>query len=179
MTTAALSLDVRDGLAMLRQVEARANDATPLMKDALLLMIRSTQLNFQAQGRPDKWDDLALSTILRRALKALKGKKSQKAKMKAAPSVIAGLQILRDTGRLMQSVGVGATGPFDAAEGFGESDESTATIGTNAPGWQNQEADTRGWRVARPFLLFQEQDVDDLTQMAMDWMTGSGPYATT
>jgi hypothetical protein len=89
----------------------------------------------------------------------------------------ASLQILRDTGLLLQSVGGGAAGPFETADGFGESDQTTATIGTNHPGAWNQFADTRTNRPERIIFIFQDQDVSDLADMGETWFLRVGPYA--
>lgn len=181
-----------DVIRTLQVVEAAYRDPSDLMADTLLLMIRSTQLNFEAQGRPTRWAGLAESTIQRRLSKTKKGAAKVKALktaakkgfgpklFKAAETYIAAghaLQILRDTGLLLQSVGGGASGPFETPDGFGESDDLTATIGTNHPGAYNQFPDTRTNRPERIIFIFQEQDVEDVTQMAADWFLRVGPYA--
>lgn len=173
-TVFTLQLQAGDVLLQTKRIETAAKDASPLMKDVLLLMIRSTQLNFQSQGRPDRWDDLKESTERRRFKRASKRKGASKL---GSLGVLASMLILRDTGRLMQSLGEGRSGEFDAKGGFGETDDFNATLGTNAPGWQNQEDDTRGWRDARPFILFQTQDEEDIADMGMDFLMGRGPYA--
>jgi phage gpG-like protein len=174
MSTALLQLQAAPALALVRGVEEAASDASAFMKDSLLVMIRSAQLNFEAGGRP-RWTDHAESTERRRFRKGMKGKNAKKM---GSLAVLGGLLVLRDTGRLGGSVGLGQSGAFDTGDGFGESDEFTAAIGTNAPGWQNQFDDTRGWREAREFLLFQDQDAEDITQMGLDWFMRTGPYAS-
>lgn len=159
---------------LLTVVEGAFDDPSPLMSDALLVMIRSTQLTFEAQGRPNAWDELKESTRRARFGAAMKKKG---AKAKGSLAVIGAIQILRNTGALMRSVGGGASGPFEADGGFGTSDDTTAVLGTNAPGWQNQFADTRGWRDAREFLLIQDQDESDIADVGIAWFTRTGPYA--
>lgn len=161
---------------VLQIVEARAEDATDLMKDSLLLMIRSTQLNFDEQGRPQPFADLAESTIRRRFASGMKGKG---AKAKGSLGVLGSIQILRDTGLLMQSLGESASGPFEAADGFGEVDKFSAVLGTNRPG---ADALQTGYAPnnlpAREYVLFQPQDEDDLLVMAEDFLMGTGAYAS-
>jgi phage gpG-like protein len=149
-----------DVTELLTAVETRLGDASDLMADVLLLLIRSTQLNFDAQGRPDRWADLAPSTLARR---------------RGDPDTA---QILRDTGLLMQSLGAGSSGAFEAADGFGESDEFTATLGTNRPGADALQLGNPGGNLpAREHVLFQAQDYEDLDQMQEDFVMGLGPYA--
>jgi phage gpG-like protein len=161
-------------MADVRAIEAHGRDASLLFQDVLQLMIRSTQLTFEAQGRPAHWDDLKESTMMQRLGKALKGKGAKKL---GSLGLLASIQILRDTGALMRSVGLGSNGPFEADDGFGEADTHYAAVGTNSPGWQNQFPDTRGWREAREFLLFQQQDVEDILDMTEDWLLARGPYS--
>lgn len=152
-----LQWQLGDTIKVLTLVETRAKDATDLMKDSLLLMIRSTQLNIEAQGRPTPFAEHAESTKKRRG---------------------EGAQILRNEGLLMQSLGAGASGIFEEADGFGEYDASSATLGTNRPG---ADALQLGYPPnnlpGREYILFQVQDEEDLLVMAEDFFTGSGPYA--
>jgi phage gpG-like protein len=181
VTSFTLELQTGDVIATVREIHAALTDATPLMQDVLLVMMRSTQLNFEMGGRPNKWPPLAQSTIDRRLGGVFSGGgKSGKAAVKAQDkyfAAVGSIQILRDSGLLMQSLGANATGPFENDDGFGEVEKFTATLGTNRPGWQNQFPDSRGWRPERPFLLFQEQDVQDIEQMHADFVMQVGPYA--
>jgi len=160
---------------ILAMVEARMEDASDLMADALLLSIRSTQLNFEEGGRPVPFAELAESTERRRFAKAMKG---SGAKASGSLGVLGSLQILRDTGLLMQSLGAGAQGSFESADGFGESDEKSATLGTNRPG---ADALQTGYPPnnlpGREYVLFQAQDEEDLLAMTEDWLMGTGSYA--
>jgi phage gpG-like protein len=174
MASFEITIHVGDVVHVLTIMEAAFENPAELMKDVLLTMIRSTQLTFEANGRPSRWDDLKESTERKRFAKAMRG---QRARNIGALAVLGGLQILRDTGLLAQSVGGGASGAFDTSDGFGDSDQLSAIIGTNRPGWQNQFPDSRGWRVAREFLLIQDQDEEDIAAMALDWFLRRGPYA--
>lgn len=156
-------------------VQSRLEDATELMADVLLLLIRSTQLNFDAQGRPDQWADLAPSTTRARFAKGMKGRG---AKAKGSLAVLGSIQILRDTGLLMQSLGEGRSGSFETADGFGESDKFTATLGTNRPGADALQTGVPERNLpAREYVLFQAQDYDDIGQMHEDFVLGLGPYS--
>lgn len=170
MATFELRVQVGDVVRVLTLVEHALRDPSDLMSDVLLVMIRSTQITFDVQGRPNPWDDLAESTRRRRLRKAGIDPDD-------AGAAVGAIQILRDSGLLFQSVGGNSSGPFSNADGFAESDELSATIGTNRPGWQNQFADTRGTRPERPFILFQDQDEEDVMAMAEDWFLRVGPYA--
>lgn len=163
--------------------QARLRDDTPAMTAITSIMRRSADLNFEAQGRPERWDDLLPATLKRR-----KGGK--------------GL-ILRDTGYLMQSIT-----QADSQYGIGVTGNHRAEVGTTRPGadvHQNGGSRTvtkkvrvklpatgrkKGVRrtpeytteqrtvhtVARPFLIHQEQDVDDYRQTFVDWLDGAGPF---
>lgn len=179
-----LQYQLGDAVKTLTVTEARLEDASDLMADALLLMIRSTQLNFEEQGRPQPFYPLAQSTIDKR-LGVSAGKfaggsgKSAVKKQNKYFAMVGAIQILRDTGLLMQSLGAGSSGAFEAADGFGESDKTSATLGTNRPG---ADALQTGYAPnnlpAREYVLFQEQDDEDLLAMAEDFFTASGPYAS-
>lgn len=151
-------------IEVLTLLEASYEDPTPLMQDVLLIMIRSTQLTFQAQGRPDKWAKLSPATIRarlrqlqrttgrrvlprvradgRRSIKNDQTERSRRLKYYRKLfgrsdkyyTALGSIQILRDRGLLAQSVGGSAAGPFEAAEGFGEVTRTSAIIGTNRPG---------------------------------------------
>lgn len=174
MSSFTLTIHVGDVVHVLTVIEAAFDNPEPFMQDVLLVMVRSTQQNFVAQGRPDRWSDLAESTVARRFARAMKGKGSKKL---GSLAVLGAIEILRDTGILAQSVGFGASGPFSTSQGFGEADKTSAVIGTNAPGWQNQFPDSRGRRVARVFILWQVQDEEDVGEMGIHFFTRTGAYA--
>lgn len=173
MASFTIQIHVGDVVQTLTVVEQALDDATDFMKDVLLIMIRSTQLTFEAQGRP-RWDDLKESTERKRFALAMRGSGAGR---RGTLAVLGNLPLLRVTGLLLQSVGGGAAGPYNSADGFGDSDDESAIIGTNRPGWQNQFRDSRGWREAREFLLFQDQDERDIMDGAVDWVLRRGPYA--
>lgn len=160
---------------VLRMMEAGFEDASDLMKDVLLVMIRSTQLNFEMQGRPEPFADLAESTERRRYAKAMG---APGAGALGSLATLGSLMILIDSGLFMQSLGAGADGAFEAADGFGEFDEYTATLGSNRPGADVLQTGYPPHNLpAREVVLFQERDVEDMMQMAADFALRVGPYA--
>lgn len=174
MTEVRLEYHLADAQHLVGSITTRLEDPSDLTADYLLLMIRSTQLNFEEQGRPLPFAELAPSTIERRFTKGMKGKG---AKAKGSLAVLGSIQILRDTGLLMQSLGASANGPFETDGGFGESDKFSAVIGSNRPGADALQTGYAPHNLpGREYILFQAQDVDDMQQMAQDWLTGSGPY---
>lgn len=187
MPDLSIRVQVGDAVEVVMGIASQLEDPSPLMQDALLIMIRSTQLTFEAQGRPTRWTPLAQSTIESRlrknaggraALKGandrtLTGKKAVAAQEKyfaAAGSI----QILRDTGRLLMSVGGGQAGAFEDEQGFGESDQFTATLGTNHPGAEALQFIIAG---GRPFLVIQETDEEDIMDASVQFVMMTGPYA--
>jgi phage gpG-like protein len=170
-------VQVGEVVEVLTLIESAFDDPTPLMRDVLLVMIRSAQLTFEAQGRPTRWHDLAESTIRGRFKKAMKG---PGAKSLGSLGVLGSILILRDTGLLFQSIGGNAVGAFEGADGFGEADRLSATIGTNRPGADALQLGAPENNLpAREYLLFQPQDEDDIADMSIAWMMRQGPYAAT
>jgi phage gpG-like protein len=192
---AAINIDFQAGdvVETLKFIEAGLADPSEIMRDVLLVMIRSTQLNFDAQGRPAKWAPLAQSTILHRLAKTKTGRTrlatskrlakkggSGPAAKKAGANLFASagsLRILQDTGLLLQSVGGDASGAFSTGDGFGESDQTTAIIGTNNVAAYNHWPDPRTGRPERLIFVWQDADEEDVMAMAEDFVLHAGPYA--
>jgi phage gpG-like protein len=182
----ALRLKVGDAVETVLAVETALADPSELMADILLVMLRSTQLTFQESGRPDRWTPLAQSTIDQRLRSNSKGraivrnankKLSGKAAVKAQNAYFAAsgnVQILRDTGALLLSLGGSASGAFQTEDGFGESDQFTAELGTNHPGAEALQFVIAG---GRPFLLIQTVDEEDIMDMSVQFVLQEGPYA--
>ena len=173
MTSIRLQIQVGDVRDTLKSIHLAFADASPFTGDVLGIMLRSTQLNFEQQGRPKKWDELAPSTKRARMRKLAAGGRSKKKLAQLAGSML----ILRNTGHLLQSVGGGASGPFEQQGGFGQSDRDSAIIGTDNPGGYNQWPNPRTGAPARLIFVWQDQDERDVLEMADDWFTRSGPYA--
>lgn len=186
-----LRIQVGDAVEVVKAIETQLEDPSELMQDVLLFMIRSTQLTFEAQGRPSRWTPLAQSTVESRLRKNAGGRSALKAGRRSGvggdlsgPKAVAAqnkyfaaagsIQILRDTGGLMMSVGGNASGAFESDEGFGESDKFTATLGTN-----KVQAVPLQFIIAggRPFLLIQDEDEEDIMDATVQFVMKTGPYA--
>lgn len=174
MAKATLEFNLGDVTKKLTSIETRLADPSDLTRDLLLLAIRSTQLNFESEGRPQRWDDLAQSTIERRFAKVMKTKAGKKA---GSLGSFGSIRILQNTGHLKQSLGFGANGPFNKFGGEGVSDQFTATLSTSHPGAWNQFPNTRTGAPARVMVLWQTADEEDALAMAEDFLLARGPYA--
>lgn len=174
MSKLALYLDVGGVKQRLDIIEHRLDDPTDLMKDVLLLAIRSVALNFESQGRPQRWADLAESTERARFRRASKGKR---ARSMGSLAVLGSMQILRVTGLLTQSWGEGQRGPFSAGGGHGESDRTTMTLATSNPGAWNQFPNLRTGAPARVMAIWQDVDREDVLAMASDFVLARNVYA--
>jgi hypothetical protein len=185
MPDISIRVQIGDAVEVVHGIRVRLEDPTALMKDWLLLMIRSTHLTAEAQGRPSPWHFLAQSTIEGRLRRNAKGRailkgatgKSGAAAVKGQNKFFAAvgeMKILRVTGRLMMGVGDVAAGAFENGSGFGESDQFTATLGSNHPGAFALQFIIAG---GRPFLLFQDVDEQDGMDITQQFVMGTGPYA--
>ena len=131
---------------MFRQVKQLAADMKHVerpLRAAGTLMLGSIEKNFKAQGRPTKWEKLKTATVSRRRKGRGKGKG----------------QILIDTARLKNSHAM--TVNTDGVE-----------VGTNvidAPrhhfGYPGGTGRGRSKTPARPFVMFQEEDVRDIGEI--------------
>lgn len=124
------------------EIESAAKNLEPAMRASGVYMLGSIERNFQAQGRPDKWESLADSTLAAR--RSGKGKGSA--------------QILVDDGLLKASV--------TSAESV-ETTGDSMIISTNKVqaarmhfGYEGGEGRGQSETPARPFLLFQDEDAD-------------------
>lgn len=183
-----LNIQVGDAVETVLVVEEQLADPTVLMQDALLMLIRSTQLTFEAQGRPQRWTPLAMSTIRGRLQKNAGGRAALRAGDKAPNlsgkdavkaqnqffAAVGSVQILRDTGALAMGVGFGASGAFETPEGFGESDKFTATLASTHLGAEALQFVIAG---GRPFLLIQDVDEEDIMDAAVQFVMATGPYS--
>lgn len=123
-------------------------------------MLASVAENFWAEGRPEKWQELKLATQIARWTR---GNRERKRKRKWGKGVVwerfvGGMKILFDSGRLAGSVGFAAT-------------DSQVEIGTNLIYAATQNFG-RGKIPARPYLLFQEDDVSKFEELIMRYLSG-------
>lgn len=131
---------------LFRRIKKLATDTKHVerpLRAAGTLMLASIEKNFKAQGRPARWKSLKAATVARRR----KGRGRGKA------------QILINTGRLKNS---------HSMKVFTDG----VAVGTNivyAPrhhfGYKGGEGRGRSETPARPFLMFQEEDVRDIGEI--------------
>lgn len=116
-------------------------------------MLGSVEKNFRAQGRPDKWPGLAASTLANRAKRNSRRRKANR--------VSGSAQILIDTARLKNSIQFRVIGGGVGVE-----------IGTNVKyarrhqfGYPGGVGRGHARTPARPFLLFQDEDIKEIVNM--------------
>lgn len=167
MSGVAIRVLAADVLARLQGMEARGGNLTGVMQDFGGYMTGSIQKNFDAEGRPTRWQPLSLATLLgwaggRKGSFTKKGNWSKKGQ-----TALAGRKILTDTARLRNSINYAA-----GARGL--------TLGTNviyAAIHQFGGQAGRGRKVfipARPYLLFQDEDVDYFERSLLQFILGGG-----
>jgi phage gpG-like protein len=133
----------------MKKAGSRAKNLTPALKKAGVLMQRSINQNFREEGRPVKWRKLSQATIRARR----KGPGAGSAK------------ILQDTGRGRMSVTT--KGAFGSIYRL---DAQSLVLGTNI-GYmaKHQKGEDVPKRV---FLLFQEQDKRQISELMLRHMKG-------
>jgi len=130
-------------LAPVAGLYSRLTDLGPVMDKAGTLMLSSVAENFAAQGRPEKWSPLSLSTV--------------RGKGQAV--------MLYETGFLMSSIGYAA---------FSDRLEVTARAPYAAFQQEGGHAGNNGAATpARPFLLFQHDDVGAIRDMVEKYIAGA------
>lgn len=125
----------------IREIERNVSRNPRLLNDIGIYMTRSIHKNFIQQGRPQAWQPLAFKTLMARR----KGKKRGK-----------GVQILRDTGALMNSI-----------ERRVNDKDGEVEIGTSLVYARTQHFG-RGAIPARPFILIQDEDKDVIMRLIKD-----------
>ena len=130
----------------LLKVAAKAETLRPLLKNLAGIMADATEENFSQQGRPDKWQELAESTI----------KKRKKAGHWPG-------QILQVEGRLASSITT-------------QYDDETAVIGSNLDyaaihQLGGQAGKNKSVSIpARPYLKLTEDDFEEITICSMNYL---------
>lgn len=131
---------IEEVLNRFAKLAAAASDLELPLKASGVYMLGSIEKNFQAQGRPKKWQGLAASTLARRKTGDGQG----------------GAQILIDDGLLKGSV----TSEYKTTS-------STMSIGTNKVqaarmhfGYPQGTGRGHSATPARPYLMFQKEDAD-------------------
>ena len=171
----------------LRNIAGKAKDLRPAFKVARLLILESTQRNFMAGGRPERWEPLKASTLERRAREHMGStwtatEKRSHSKMwiqrgankgritKGAAKYMAGAKPLRDTGMLMASIG------FPSRDGISVNKPLELRVGTNVPyAWVHQKGWDEGKIPARPFMLLHPEDEEKIVKAILDHIAGDKP----
>jgi phage gpG-like protein len=150
-----IRLDSRALDAHLQQMHRRLGTLRPFLEMVWPVLHRSAMLTFQAGGRPVKWKPLSLMTIAQRK--------------KRGTWQQGGQPILQEYGVLRQSIGSVFRMTATTLE-YGTTD-------WRAPIHQYGAIVARGKRTARiparPFLLFQVEDVTRITAMASAYAWGT------
>jgi len=159
----------------MRQAASRAQNLTPFFRQASMIMYRSFDLNFKRQGRPKRWKRLRPNTVAGRR----KGSK----------------RILQDTGRLRMSV-ISRAAPDNVYRmgknylKMGTRSKIASFHQEGAPSYnivpKNRSflrfMTTSGYVFAkkvhhpglpaRPFVMIQDEDAKDITELAGDHVVG-------
>ena len=160
--------------AAIRIMVAKAENAQPLFKTIGIMQMRSVQKNFDAGGRTKRW---------KMSLRAQYGGKegSKKGKTLIDKGILKNSITFEATGK---GVKIGPSGPasvYAAAQHFGANiPERTAKRG-KALRFFNFRTGTvmfakkvKGFRLpARPFLVFQNEDIRWAKRATLDWITGA------
>ena len=131
-------------VSRLQQLALDSRRVEPPLKAAGQVAVHSIQMNFQAQGRPQKWTPLAPRTLARR----------RRGKGRGGP------RILIDTARLKNSINAKlVSGPGVA-------------VGTNVIYARRQHSGYPGGKgrglsktPARPFMLLQPEDIESIDRI--------------
>lgn len=136
------------------------NDPGQRHRDAGLIGLRSIRENFEAGGRPERWDELATGGVRSFLFRKQKpGKRGRDYSGKRAQRMIAGKKILILTGKMMRSVRVRFSKnrlEFYSAVPYGP---------------LHQEGDEARNIPARPWMLLLSEDADAILQV---WNHGLG-----
>lgn len=159
--------EVRDMLARLQQ---RLWNMKPVMAVIGQVVRTSVIRNFEAEGRPQRWQPLSMATLYQRIGGASSRKKRGGTKIGAIRK-LANHKVLQDTARLKNSINVRAFN--DRAEIFPDS----AKVGTDlvyAAIHQFGGKAGRGRKVtipARPFLMVQDEDWPTIKDALLNYLT--------
>lgn len=150
----------QETLRHLGNMELRAKNLTGLMRDFGGYMKGSIERNFAAGGRPVKWRPLSLGQKMiwheKRSTWSTKSGKMTK----SGAAAWRGRIPLTDTGRLRRSITYQAT-------------TNSMSIGTNLEYAQYHQYGSAGGKIpARPFLLFQTEDLEYFTKRAAQYVIG-------
>lgn len=176
----------------------RAIDLTKPMKRIAIMMQHSFQQNFDAQGRPDPWKPLKLSTLVARYYKThcgktiamtIEGRRELHAKGKGyyykrgyregapreeALQFVGNAKILEDTGALMRSyIYSGRQGSVQRIYSSIIGGATILEMGSNLPYAAVQDMGSRDGKIpARPIAVIQKEDDEAIQRTIEEWILG-------
>ena len=155
-----LKLQTQDLEAETRRLIAAGRQWKTVLAAFGAYMVAETAQNFKDQGRPEKWQDVKEATKVARWMRGNSSRKRKRTMVGAGAAKFIGMfKILMDSGRLANSI------TFDA-------DNKQVEIGTNLV-YAATHQFGRGKIPARPFLGFQETDVERFQEMIAEWIEGN------
>lgn len=171
-----LSVTIKDAelKRLLKEMEIRGKNLTPLFKKFAILMTRSFNDNFRQEGRPTKWKALSKNTVAGRRKKSSrilqdKGFLRQSVLAKSGPGNIR--KFTRD------SLTMGTRNKVAAWHQFGT--KPYVIVPRNKKALSFMTASGRVFAkkvnhpglVARPFIMIQQEDEDAMAKVTLDHMT--------
>lgn len=169
-----IKLDSREVDAYLERMQRRLGTLKPFFDVVWPILHRSILANFRAGGRPVKWKPLSSFTI-----------RERKRKGTWRTGVGSDQPILQETGALRQSIGsVFHISPTELEYGTNYKTATIHQFGATVPlgggrkgGARRGEIESRPTRMvkipARPFMLFQPEDVETITAYAAAFAFGT------
>jgi phage virion morphogenesis protein len=142
-------VDIREVLQAIEATLGAIRDQTPMWEDIGFEVLNSVKANFDAEGRPQRWQPLARSTLLRKVGGVRKASTKRGHWTAKAKRTLHGNKILTDSGDLQENISY-------------EADSAGVTVGTNKDYGAIHQFGGRAGRgsviPARPYLLLQEED---------------------
>lgn len=153
---------------LLGRLQKALGDLSGFFKSAGQVIVSSVNRNFIEGGRPTPWKPLNPATVLQR-MQGTKGyrqikrgpNKGRITKATAENIGAAGFRILRESDVLMASIGA------KSGNGVYRLTPHSLEIGTSVPYAAVHQFGTK-YIPARPFMVVQEEDVDDIVKIAID-----------
>jgi len=155
-----LKLQTQDLEAETRRLRTAGRQWKTVLRAFGAYMVAETAQNFKDQGRPEKWQDVKEATKVARWMRGNSQRKRKRSMSGAGAGKFFGMfKILMDSGRLANSI------TFDA-------DNKQVEIGTNLV-YAATHQFGRGSIPARPYLGFQEGDVEKFEELISEWLDGA------
>jgi phage virion morphogenesis protein len=161
-----VKIDDKQALALLERLRARGHNLTPAMKRIGEDVTKSVKENFNAGGRPEKWEPLAASTLFQIGGGRKGYTKSGRMTAKAANRVFNHMPLIR-SGLLFSSIHPVA-GPNSVEIGTDRVYGAIHQFGGQAG---------RGKKVkipARPYLMVQDEDWPRIANTIADYIVEKG-----